>query len=172
MSFPGGTVGKESACQGRRCKRLGFDPWVRKIPWSRKWQPTPVLLPGEFHRQRNLMGSWQFMESKRVGHDWAQMHTHEITILPKGDSTNGLEWKEIPLASPSSLPEQCLTCYHYLFNHLAPTGLFLDVNTPRNHKQPLEGGSLPCAQDGGKATPHKWGCHKLYLLAFYPRKEV
>ena len=34
--------GKESACQGRRHKRCGFDPWVRKIPWSRKWQPTII----------------------------------------------------------------------------------------------------------------------------------
>ena len=35
---------KESACQCRRCKRHGFDPWVGKIPWSRKWQPTLVFL--------------------------------------------------------------------------------------------------------------------------------
>ena len=34
----------------------GFDPWVGKIPWRRKWQPTPVLLPGESHGQRRLMG--------------------------------------------------------------------------------------------------------------------
>ena len=33
-----------------------FDRWVRKIPWRRKWQPTPVFLPGKFHRQRNLVG--------------------------------------------------------------------------------------------------------------------
>ena len=33
---------KESACQSRRHKRHGFDPWVRKIPWKRKWQPTPI----------------------------------------------------------------------------------------------------------------------------------
>ena len=31
-----------------------FDPWVRKIPWSRKWQPTSVFLPGKFHGQRSL----------------------------------------------------------------------------------------------------------------------
>ena len=31
-------------------------PWVRKIPWSRKWQPTPVFSPGKFHGQRNLAG--------------------------------------------------------------------------------------------------------------------
>ena len=47
-----GTSGKESACQCRRCKRRGFDPWVGKIPWRRKWQPTPVFLPGKSHEQR------------------------------------------------------------------------------------------------------------------------
>ena len=38
---------KESAFQCRRRRRHGFDPWIRKIPWRRKWQPTPVLLPGK-----------------------------------------------------------------------------------------------------------------------------
>ena len=44
--------GKESTCQSRR---HGFDPWVEKIPWRRKWHPTPVFLPGKSHRQRNLV---------------------------------------------------------------------------------------------------------------------
>ena len=47
---------KESACQRRRHKRRGFYPWVEKMPWSRKWQPTPVFLPGKFHGQRSLKG--------------------------------------------------------------------------------------------------------------------
>ena len=51
--FPGGSDGKESACQ---CKRPRSNPWVRKIPCRREWQPTPVFLPGEFHRQRE---AWQ-----------------------------------------------------------------------------------------------------------------
>ena len=42
--------------QWRRPRRRGFDPWVRKAPWRRKWQPTPVFLPGESHRERNLVG--------------------------------------------------------------------------------------------------------------------
>ena len=46
--------GRESACQCRRHRRPGFDPWVRKIPWRRKWWPTPVFLPGESHGQRIL----------------------------------------------------------------------------------------------------------------------
>ena len=44
--FPGGTSGKESTCQCRRHKRHGFRPSVWKIPWRRKWQPTPVFLAG------------------------------------------------------------------------------------------------------------------------------
>ena len=43
--------GKESACQCRRLRRHGFDPWIKKIPWRRKWQPIPVFLPGKFHGQ-------------------------------------------------------------------------------------------------------------------------
>jgi len=43
-------------------KRCGFDPWVGKIPCSRKWQPTPVFLPGKSHGQRG---------SQRVGNDLA-----------------------------------------------------------------------------------------------------
>ena len=48
-----GSEGKESTCQ---CNRLGFDPWVLKIPRRREWQPTPVFLPGKFHGQRSLVG--------------------------------------------------------------------------------------------------------------------
>ena len=36
--------------------RHGFNPWVRKIPWRRGWQPTPVFLPGESHGQKSLVG--------------------------------------------------------------------------------------------------------------------
>ena len=41
-----------------------FDPWVEKIPWRRKWQPTPVFLPGEFQGQRILVGNspWDHKE--------------------------------------------------------------------------------------------------------------
>ena len=52
--FPGGDSGNPSANTGD--KRLGFDPWVRKTPWRRRWQPTPVFLPGDSHGQRSLVG--------------------------------------------------------------------------------------------------------------------
>ena len=47
LSFPGGISGKDPVCKHRRRKRHGFDPWVRKIPWSGAWQPTPVFMPEE-----------------------------------------------------------------------------------------------------------------------------
>ena len=43
-----------------------FDPWVGKIPWRRKWQPTPVYLPGEFHGQGREPGGLQSMGSQKV----------------------------------------------------------------------------------------------------------
>ena len=64
----GGTRGKESACQRKECKRFGFSPRAGKIPWKRKWQPTPVFLPEKFHRQEEP-GGLQSLGSQRVGHD-------------------------------------------------------------------------------------------------------
>ena len=62
FGLPRWHIGKESACQ---CGRCGFDLWVGKIPWRRKWQSTPVFLPGEFHGQRSLAGysPWGHTES-------------------------------------------------------------------------------------------------------------
>ena len=61
---PGGAVVKNLPAN-RRCGRLCLDPWVRTIPWGRKWQPTRVLLPGKFHRWRSLEGysPWGHKES-------------------------------------------------------------------------------------------------------------
>ena len=47
---------REFACQCRRHRRCGFNPWVRKILWRRKWLPTPLFLPGKFLGQRSLVG--------------------------------------------------------------------------------------------------------------------
>ena len=56
LGIPGGSAVKNPAYQCRRHRRCGFDPWVRKIPWRRKRQPTPVSLPGKSHEQRSLVG--------------------------------------------------------------------------------------------------------------------
>ena len=72
MGFPGGASGKESACQYRKRRTLKFNPWVRKIPWRRKWQPTPVFLPGESHGQGSLAGDGPW--GCKDGHDWTRTH--------------------------------------------------------------------------------------------------
>ena len=67
--FPGDTVVKNMH-QCRRCRKHGQDTWVGKIPWRRKWQQTPVFLPGESHGQRSLTGysPWGNIESDVTGH--------------------------------------------------------------------------------------------------------
>ena len=61
--------------------RYGFNPWVRKIPWNRKWQPTPVFLPGESHGQRSLVSysPWGRKESDTTEHVHAHTHAHTHT---------------------------------------------------------------------------------------------
>ena len=56
---------RESSYQ---CRRYGFNPYITKIPWRRKWQPTPVFSPGKFHGQRRLVG-YSAWGHKRVRHN-------------------------------------------------------------------------------------------------------
>ena len=77
QDFSDGTSGKESNCQCRSPQRHGFHPWAGKIPWGRKWQPTPVFLPGQFHRQRSLAGTVHVFAKSQTGmstysviHNW------------------------------------------------------------------------------------------------------
>ena len=71
--------GKESTCQRRR---HGFDPLVRKIPWRRKWQPTPVFLPGKSYRQRSPTG-YSPWGRKRVWHDLATKRQRQHMLARK-----------------------------------------------------------------------------------------
>ena len=65
LPCPGGLGGKESACNAGD---LSLIPELRRFPWRRTWQPTPVFLPGESHGQRSLVG-YSPWGSQRVGHD-------------------------------------------------------------------------------------------------------
>ena len=79
--FPGGTGGKEPTCQCSRYKRCNFDSWVRRIPWRRIWQPTPVFLPGESYGWRSLMGysPWGLKEL-----DMTEVTWHSAVHFVKG----------------------------------------------------------------------------------------
>ena len=56
MGLPRWLSSKEPTRQCRRCRTHGFSLWFGKIPWRRKWQPSPVFLPRESHGQRSLVG--------------------------------------------------------------------------------------------------------------------
>ena len=90
-----GASGKEPACQSRRQKRWEFDPWVGKIPWRRKRQPTPVFLPGESHGQP---GGLLSIGSQRVGHIWSKWaHVNNERPLSEmainQEQINGRKWR-------------------------------------------------------------------------------
>ena len=94
LGFPGISDRKESACQYRKCRRHGFDPWVRKISWRRKWLLILVFLSGKAQEQRNLVGysPWGLKESDTIEqlresvlsqntHTHIHTHTHKISLL-------------------------------------------------------------------------------------------
>ena len=75
--------GKESTCQCRRHKRRGFDAWVRKIPWRRAWQPTPVFLPGKSHAQRSLKGYSPWGQKSQIhALIYLCLHRSEFIFVP------------------------------------------------------------------------------------------
>ena len=76
--------GKEPARRCRRHKRRGFNSWVRKIPWRRKWQPAPVFLPGPSHGLRSLGGysPWGVRESDTTEHTHTLMLRKYMKPLP------------------------------------------------------------------------------------------
>ena len=85
MGFPGGASGKEPAYQCRRHKRHRFSPWVRKMPWRREWQPTPIFLPGKSHGQRSLVGCspWghKELDTTEATNPNTDTHTHTQDVL-------------------------------------------------------------------------------------------
>ena len=76
MDFPDGSEGKVS---GLQCRIPKFDPWVRKIPWRRKWPPTPVLLPGKSQGWRSLVSYSPWCRKKSDTTE--QLHFHFLVFM-------------------------------------------------------------------------------------------
>ena len=75
LGLPRWCSGKESTSQCRRLRKCTFRPWVRKISWRGKRQPTPVFLTGEIPRTEKH-GGLESLGLQRVGRDWARTLTH------------------------------------------------------------------------------------------------
>ena len=99
--------------------RWWFDPWIRKIPWRREWQPTPVFLPGEFHGQRSLEGysPWGLKESDTteqltLQHTHTHTHTHTMCLtVPEADRDRNKTPPALPYVSLSRLYLPLDLCY-------------------------------------------------------------
>ena len=94
--------GKESTCQCRRC---GFNSWIGKIPWRRKWQPTPVFWPEKFHGQ-NLVGYslWGYKELDMT----SQLNNNNNNKF--GIINHGTAWHSVCLTEGSG------SASHHLYN--------------------------------------------------------
>ena len=109
LELPWWLSGKGSTCQCRRC---GFDSWIGKIPWRRKWQPSPVFLPGKFCGEWSLM-SYSPWSHKRVGHDLAtkeQVRTQRRTCNIYFVHHLMIYLKALSLLSPVGLTDSSYRC--------------------------------------------------------------
>ena len=92
IGLPRWFSGKESSCQCRSC---GFNRWVGKIPWRRKWQPSPVFLPEKSHGQRSLMGY----------SPWGCKELDTTLVTKQQQQQNGLYNRRVQSLSCARAPE-------------------------------------------------------------------
>ena len=103
--------GKESTCQHRKHR---FNPWVGKILWRRKWQPAPVFLPGESHRQRSLVG-YSPWGHERVRHNLATKHNKKrhqrVCCLPLSPCHVSISKEDVRACQVTSVMSNSLQPY-------------------------------------------------------------
>ena len=117
LGLPSWLSSKESTCNGR--KRCKFNPQVRKIPWKRKWQLTPVFLPGKSHGQRDY-SPWG---RQRVGHN---LSTKAVTKEQQQQQHELPRWFSLLFRFPQ-LPLSFLLCFFLLHstNHSSVYYIFI-----------------------------------------------
>ena len=94
---------KAPACQ---CRRRKFNPWVGKMPWRRKWQPTPVFLPGKSHGQRSLVGDSPWGQKESDTTEW--LNNNQAWV--NGPQHRALEVKLALSACSVVILRLCLPC--------------------------------------------------------------
>ena len=118
MGFPGSSVVKNQSAMQETCRTLGFNPWVRKIPWKRKWQPTPVSLPGKSHGQRSMAGysPWGHRESDTAEH--SAPRTIRMNFSPRCHYQEKLWFFWARVYYCLGYPVNFVTCVLFLFGPL------------------------------------------------------
>ena len=104
-----GASGKETDCRCRRCKRRRFSPWVGRMPWRRKRQPTLVFLPGKSHGQKSLAGygpqghkESEMTEATQHSEHWGACVFLNYSLWGKGTLLH-YWWLEKEIAAHSSI---------------------------------------------------------------------
>ena len=100
-------------CICLQCGRPGFNPWVGKIPWRRKWQPTPGFLPGESHGRRSLVGYSPRGRKESDTTEW--LHYHSALCSIHTGFLNVFQNIRIFLALGSLCLFLCLDCFSFTF---------------------------------------------------------
>ena len=134
--------GKESSCQCRRHRSCGFNLWVRKIPWRRKRQPTPVFFLAKSNRQRN-----------RAGYSPGGCKTSDSTewLNNKGPKTKRQIYHQIQSHGRLPFVWQTIWQHHHpsaqfmLFSHCHPLGCWSNLLGPSWPTHP------PCVSACGKS---------------------
>ena len=108
----------------RQCRRPGFDPWVKKIPWQREWQPTPAFLPGEFHERKSPAGyspwdssqtwlsNWPCIQAAFM-YIWAKTKSACRLITENGTNTTSMMWPRQNQALIHISLHQSISLYYF-----------------------------------------------------------
>ena len=136
-------------------QETGFNPWVGKISWRRKWQPTPVFLPGKSHGWRSLVGysPWGRKESDMT----EQLHFHLFTIAkmwrqPKCALTGDTE-SEVAQSCPTLCdPMDCSLPGSSIYGIFQATELeWVAISFSRGSSRPRDRTLVSCTVEIGRA---------------------
>ena len=114
LGFPGGASDKEPACQCRRLRRCGFDPWVGNIPWRRAWQPIPVFFIFFLSFFKKFYFNWQLITLQYCGgfcHTFTWI-SQGCTCVPHPEPPSNLPPHPIPQDHPSAPALNTLSHLH------------------------------------------------------------
>ena len=114
----GGSDGKSVCLQ---CRRPRFNPWVRKIPWRRIWQPSPVFLPGKFHGWRSLVGYSPWGCKERLSDFTFSFHFQVTSVMSNSFRPHRLQPARLLCPWDSAGKNTGMGCHSSKSCHLAVT---------------------------------------------------
>ena len=112
-----------------QCRRPTFNPCIKKIPWRKEWQPTPVSLPGEFHglrRLRTVLGPLLSLDLQMWQYFWVnngKSVQFSCAVVPDSSHPHRLQHTRLPCLSPTPGTYPCplhLWCHPTVSSSVIP----------------------------------------------------